>query len=273
MAKKIFTGGQHRIKAVLRAGKPAHRFGWKPDLPDHRDREFLYSKRIAPRPPTLPLPPIVSLRGMCSPVEDQGDMSACTGNALVGHLEFLEEKAKCPFVDLSRLFIYYNERSIEHTVTVDCGAAIRDGIKTLVKQGVCEEKQWPYTMSKLKAKPSPSCYKAALGHRITSYHRIITLNDMLECLAEGYPFVFGFTAYESFESDEVAKTGVLGMPVDGEPVVGGHAVMAVGYTLATRTFYVRNSWGTEWGQAGYFTMPFEYLDNTHLADDMWTIRR
>lgn len=243
-------------------------YGWVPDLPDHRD--LLYSQ-VRPVPPTLPA--MVDLRQLCSPVEDQGQLGSCTGNALAGALEFLEHKGREPYTDLSRLFIYYNERALEHTVGSDSGAQIRDGIKTLAKQGVCGEKKWPYVISRFAVRPSASCYKAALQHRIMSYHRIATLAEMRTCLAEGYPFVFGFTVYESFESQQIARTGVVEMPTASERVVGGHAVLGVGYDDELRRFIVRNSWGKKWGQHGYFTIPYNYLADRNLADDFWTIRK
>jgi C1A family cysteine protease len=95
---------------------------------------------------------------------------------------------------------------------------------------------------------------------------------MRTCLADGFPFVFGFTVYENFESRQVARTGVLNMPQQAERVVGGHAVMAVGYIDAAKRFIVRNSWGTAWGKKGYFSMPFDYLVDSDLAADFWTIR-
>jgi C1A family cysteine protease len=176
-------------------------------------------------------------------------------------------------VTLSRLFVYYNERVIENTITSDSGAQLRDGIKTLAKQGVCLEKMWPYVISHFENKPTKACYTNAAQHIILSYQRIQTLNDMKTCLAAGYPFVFGFTVYESFESAEVAKTGVVPMPAPHEKVVGGHAVVAVGYDDAAQRVIVRNSWGPTWGQAGYFTMPYDYITSPKLAADMWTIRR
>lgn len=243
-------------------------YGWVPDLPDQRD--ILYTAvRVVP----AVLPPAVDLRAVCSPVEDQGNLGSCTGNALAGALEFLEKKDKVRFVDLSRIFIYYNERVIEHTVKSDSGAMIRDGIKTLKKQGVCSEKKWPYVISKFAVKPSPACYKEAVEHQIISYQRILTLDQMRDCLAEGFPFVFGFTVYESFESQQVAKTGIVQMPHSDERVVGGHAVLAVGYNDAEKRFIVRNSWGTDWGMRGYFTMPYAYLSDRNLSDDFWVIRR
>lgn len=243
-------------------------YGWVPDLPDHRD--LLYSAiRMAP----VVLPPTVNLRHLCSPVENQGALGSCTGNALAGALEFLEKKDKVHFMNLSRLFIYYNERVIEHSAKSDSGAMIRDGIKTLKKQGVCSEKKWPYLISRFAVKPSPACFKEALDHQITSYHRLLTVNDMRACLAEGFPFVFGFTVYEKFESQDVARSGIVPMPTSGERVIGGHAVLAVGYDDPKQRLLARNSWGADWGMGGYFTLPCDYVADRDLSDDFWTIRR
>jgi len=242
-------------------------YGWKPDLPDHRD--FVYSKLFA-MPVTLPK--TVDLRPKCSPMENQRRLGSCTAQALVGALEFLENLKNMPFMDLSRLFVYYNERVIEGTVLWDSGAMLRDGVKTLQQQGVCNEKSWPYIIIRYKCKPWKKCYADALNHQITAYERINTLDEMRACLADGYPFVFGFSVYSSFESLEVSRTGVVNMPQPGERLLGGHAVMAVGYNDDDQRFIVRNSWGTDWGQKGYFTMPYAYLEDRNLSDDFWTIR-
>jgi C1A family cysteine protease len=243
-------------------------YGWVPDVPDQRDYLLSAVLKVPAR-----LPRKVDLRPLCSKVEDQGQLGSCTANALAGAIEFLECKDKVPFQDFSRLFIYYNERALEHTINSDSGAMIRDGIKTLAKQGVCSEKTWPYVVSKFKAKPRPVCYKEALEHQITSYHRILSLDQMRACLAEGFPFIFGFTVYESFDTQAVARTGIVNMPKRNEQVLGGHAVLAVGYDHSKQRFIVRNSWGTDWGMKGYFTMPYKYLSDRNLSDDFWTIRR
>lgn len=242
-------------------------YGWLPDLPDHRDILYGTVRRIP-----AAVPESVDLRPGCSAVEDQGALGSCTANALAGALEFLEMKNSVPFVDLSRLFIYYNERVIEGTVKFDSGAMLRDGIKTLVRQGVCSEKRWPYDTAKFARKPSATCYREGQDHQITAYQRILSLDEMLACLAEGYPFVFGFAVYEGFESPRVARTGIVEMPERGERVIGGHAVLAVGYVQSERRFIVRNSWGIRWGMRGYFSIPFEYLSDRALADDFWTVR-
>jgi len=240
-------------------------YGWIPDTPDQRD--YLYSA-IAPK---VKLPSKVDLRGECSEVENQGRLGSCTANALAGNLQFLEIANVKPYQDVSRLFIYYNERAIEGKVDFDSGAMLRDGIKALAKYGVCSEVSWPYDIAQFTRKPTVVCYKQALKARITSYHRLQTLDEMLNCLAEGFPFVFGFAVYESFETLKVAKTGIAPMPKKTERMLGGHAVMAAGYDQQQKRLIVRNSWGSEWGKAGYFTLPFAYIES--LADDFWTIRQ
>src|SRR5439155_8052108 len=118
---------------------------------------------------------------------------------------------------------------------------------------------WPYRIADFKKKPTRPCYAAAKKHRLTSYHRIDGLDEMRTCLADGFPFVFGFTVYESFESNAVAQSGTLNMPQPNEAMKGGHAVMAAGYNDTQKRFMIRNSWGTDWGKKGYFTIPYDYL--------------
>jgi len=245
------------------------RYGWIPDIPDQRD--FLYA---APPAFLRALPRKVDLRTKCPPVYDQGQLGSCTANAIAGAIEFDQMKEQLPQVFLpSRLFIYYNERVIEGTVNTDSGAMLRDGIKTVAKQGACPEPMWPYLINKFKTKPSAASYTEAAKHTAVSYQRLIqSLTQMQGCLASGYPFVFGFTVYESFETDAVARTGHAPMPESGEHVLGGHAVCAVGYDMARRWFLCRNSWGTKWGMRGYFTIPFAYLTDSDLSADFWTIR-
>jgi C1A family cysteine protease len=251
------------------APRPAKWYGWIPDLPDHRDRMY-----AAPVTALGPLPPSVDLTGGCPPVYDQGQLGSCTANAIAGALEFDQMKQALDDVFVpSRLFIYYNERVIEGTVDADSGAMIRDGIKSVAKQGAPHEPLWPYTISKFRTKPSRAAYTDAARHPAVLYQRMSqTLQQIKGCLASGYPFVFGFSVYESFESAEVARSGHLELPKPKEALIGGHAVVGVGYDEPKERFIVRNSWGRTWGLDGYFTMPYEYVLNGNLADDFWTIR-
>jgi C1A family cysteine protease len=244
------------------------RYGWKPDLPDHRD--YLY------RPHAVQLQS-VDLRQTCKmpAIMDQGELGSCTANAISFALQFdmLNKHASVKAIIPSRLFIYYNERVIEGSVKDDAGAEIRDGIKTVAQQGACSETSWKYNIAKFASKPRSTCYKSAVKYEALTYERLNNANkaDLVACLASGVPFVFGFTVYESFESDAVANTGVVPMPSSKEQVLGGHAVCCVGYDANTDRFIVANSWGTSWAQKGYFTIPAAYLTNTNLADDFWRI--
>ncbi len=245
------------------------RYGWIPDIPDNRDHMY-----AAPLAVLAVLPPKVDLRPKCPPVLNQGSLGSCTANAIGNAHRFdqMKEKASSQFLP-SRLFIYYNERAMEGTIGSDSGAMIRDGIKSVAKKGACPEKLWPYDISKFTKKPPSACYKEALKHQAVSYQRLVQgLSQMKGCLASGYPFVFGFSVYDSFESPSVAKTGTVPLPSPGESLLGGHAVLAVGYNDEKQRFLVMNSWGTGWGNKGYFTIPYAYLTDTDLAADFWTIR-
>jgi C1A family cysteine protease len=244
------------------------RYGWLPDLPDHRDH--LYA---APVEMLAMLPARTDLSPNCPTVYDQGQLGSCTSNAIAAAIEFDRLKQKLPDFTPSRLFIYYNERVIEHTVDSDSGAQIRDGIKSVNRQGDCPEPEWPYVIAKFKTKPPTKCYAAASKYKVVSYRRLMQMLSQLKgCLASGYPFVFGFTVYEGFEDAQVAQTGHASLPRPGERAIGGHAVMAVGYDDAQQWFIVRNSWGDQWGMKGYFTLPYAYLTDENLASDFWTIR-
>jgi C1A family cysteine protease len=244
------------------------RYGWIPDVPDQRDH--LYA---APPRYLAALPAKTDLRRRCPPVYDQGNLGSCTANAIAAAVEFDRIKQGLPDFVPSRLFIYYNERKIEGTVAIDSGAMIRDGIKSVASDGACPEPEWPYVIASFAKRPPAKCYRDARLDRAVSYQKILKdLNQMKGCLASGFPFIFGFTVYESFETPAVAKTGHVPMPGWMERAVGGHAVLAVGYDEVRKWFLVRNSWGTRWGMKGYFTMPYAYLLQPGLSEDLWTIR-
>lgn len=245
------------------------KYGWLPDLPDHRD--FTYN---APSHVIKKLPAKVDLRNQCPPVYMQGQLNSCTANAIGAAIEFemMKQKDSNVFTP-SRLFIYYNERGLENTIAMDCGAHIRDGMKCVNQIGYCPEEMWPYYIQNVSVRPPYGSYIDAMNNKVMSYHKVQrTLQHLKACLAQGYPFIFGFTIYESFESNETAKTGIVNMPKPNEKCNGGHAVLAVGYDDKLKRFIVRNSWSDRWGMQGYFTMPYDYLLNENLSKDFWTIR-
>ena len=215
----------------------------------------------------------LSVEGDQSYVVEGIGVHNCTANAIAAAVEFDRMKQQLSDFTPSRLFIYYNERVIEGTVQSDSGAQIRDGIKSVATQGVCPESDWAYDIAKFTQRPPDAAYQDATLDRAVSYQRLVQdLNQMKGCLASGYPFVFGFTVYESFESPQVAQTGHAALPGPTEAQIGGHAVMAVGYDDAQSWFMVRNSWGSAWGISGYFTLPYAYLSQHSLSSDFWTVR-
>jgi len=244
-------------------------YGWVPDLPDQRDKIYSAPARIVKA-----LPPKVDLRAQCPIVYDQGQLGSCTANAIGAALQFNQMKQGEKSFIPSRLFIYYNERVMENSVSEDAGAMIRDGIKSVAQLGApAEVPDWPYDIKRFRDKPSATAYTQEKKYQAVLYQRVTqTLDQLKGCLASGFPFVFGISVYESFESAAVAKTGTVPMPKPTEKNLGGHAILAVGYDDKSKRFIIRNSWGTDWGVNGYFTLPYAYLLNSDLSDDFWTIK-
>ncbi len=241
------------------------------DLPDDRDHHFIvHQERIDS------LPVKVDLRPKCPEVFDQGEqIGSCTANAVCNAFRFnLMKQGKSNSFLPSRLFIHYNARLMIGTQRQNHGAHIRDAIKSIAKQGVCHERSWPYIENKYASKPPKKTYLEALEHQAISYQRLQhNLLHMKACLAEGYPFVFGITVYEQFDSAKIEKSGTLQMPRENEGLIGGHSVLAVGYDDRRQRFTIMNSYGENWGQKGYFTVPYEYMSKSNLAADFWMLRQ
>ena len=253
------------------------KYRWLPDPPDSRDH--LYQLNTA-----LTLAPVVDLRQYCSPIEDQGNIGSCTGNAIAGQIELIDRKGGKQ-LDVSRLFIYYEERVLEGSVRYDAGAYIRDGIKVCYTKGAPLETLWPYNTSKFATKPPTTAYTDALKRKVTGYQRCTNFAAVKNAVAAGNPVTIGFTVYDSFEGAWAdiphgqAGSGMMPFPNTAtEQLLGGHAVCIVGYddTMAVpgRTpgrFIVRNSWGTSWADNGYFYMPYDVIKTTSMSSDFWLI--
>ena len=259
--------GLHRRPIVFTPGKlpiSIPKYHYVKDKPDSRD--YLYQ-------PTLTITPtVVDLRQYCSPIEDQGNLGSCTGNAIAGSIELLNKRNN-KYKDISRLFIYYYERLIEGTINYDSGAYIRDGIKATYTYGAPLESLWPYDITKFRTLPSKPAITDASNRKVKLYERVLDHNGCISALNNGYPVIVGFNVYSSFETNQVARTGIMPYPDPAkEQLLGGHCVLLVGYDKQTSRYIARNSWGPYWGDKGYFYMPFQVIQNTQMSFDFWIIK-
>jgi len=243
--------------------KKFRKYGWRPDLPDHRDKKFL---SVYPKDTNNELPETLDLRDKMPAVYDQGRLGSCTANAAAAIFQYDQVKQGLNFFVPSRLFIYYCERDLEGTVDFDSGATMRDSMVVLNQFGVPNENDWPYDISQFAVKPPEGIYLESLINHAVSYYSIdTTIDDFKHALNSGFPVIFGFSVPSSFENFETAQTGIMKMPEANEVIVGGHAVVACGYDDHASHYgnsgylLVRNSWGTDWGQGGYFWMPYDFV--------------
>jgi C1A family cysteine protease len=257
------------------------RYGWNKDLPDPRDRRFAVAEEDFAH-----LPSNVDLRPKCPPVYNQGRIGSCTANAIAGAFEFDVDKQGVEDFVPSRLFIYWNERALEGSTATDSGAQIRDGVKVVATLGVPDEDELPYDdtpagpdgvfppQSRAAMKPPASVFADATHNEAVVYERVTQdLDHLKSVLAQGFPIIFGIVVFSSFEDQATIESGDVPLPGPFDQVMGGHAIVLVGYDDAKQRFIFRNSWGTVFGQAGYGTLPYEYVTNGELASDFWTIRR
>lgn len=225
-------------------------FSLRPSLPDNRDYPYT--------PYNLPLKNIVDLREWASPVDSQMNLGSCSANAAVNAYELLTIKNnREKYTDLSRLFVYYNTRSTEGTISEDVGAYLVNTVKSLATYGVCSETLWPYDATKFTSEPSSECYSDALTRKITNYRKLEGIDHYLDALNNDIPIVFGTTIHKSFDSVSY-NNPILPLPSKEDSVIGGHAMCMVGYDYPKKLLLAKNSYGISWGDQGYCWIPFEY---------------
>jgi len=269
--------------------------GWLPDYPDFRDYteeeksvKAMLKKVGVEKAAKVTVPTTIDLRAWCPPIENQGSLGSCTANAGVAMMEYFERRAFGKHIDASRLFLYKATRIMLHW-TGDTGAFLRSTMGALVLFGAPPEEYWPYIVADYEKEPPAFCYAFAQNYQAIQYYRLdppgttksALLTHIKTNLAGGIPSMFGFTVYASYT--QAGTTGKIPYPTKGEKIVGGHAVVAVGYddnlkikntfTGATETkgaLLIRNSWGTGWGSNGYGWLPYEYVLKG-LAIDWWAM--
>ncbi len=244
-----------------------HSFGWLPSFPDPRnvpaDTSGLLAKSEVDPRDTMQAP------------YDQGQLGSCTANAYAAAVEYDDKLDGGNLGTPSRLAIYYGERLREGSVDYDAGAFGHDAFKDGREFGVASESLWPYDITRFTEEPSQEYLAAREQHKVLKYwHPQPNINRFKKILSNNQTIAFGFTVFESFESNQVAETGLVPLPADNEEVLGGHEVLIVGYLSAYPDHaLVRNSWGTDWGIGGYFLMPWSYVLDPGYSDDWRTIHR
>jgi C1A family cysteine protease len=246
------------------------RYGWKPSPPDQRDFVADASE--------IKILPEVDPRSEMPPVFNQLDLGSCTAQAVAAAKEYHDRITGQDTTTgwTSRLFIYYGERMLEGTLGQgDTGAYGRDGFKWLRKIGSPPEEHWPYDITRFEEKPSQDAWQAAGAHRIDVYKAVPrSIRQMKAVLSNKQTIAFGFSVYESFESSDVAHTGVIPEPQADERMLGGHEVLMVGYLKSEPAHaLVRNSWDTDWGLGGYCLFPWSMILDTNISSDFRTIYR
>jgi len=248
-------------------------FGYIPDKPDERDYKFNI-------PSLSSYPALVDLRSLLQPIKNQGNLGACTAFATTAMVEYVRAKQLLIKWDASPLFTYYSTRKIENTINEDSGAYVRDALKSAANDGVAKESTWPYVIENFTINPPTSAWDEAQQHQALVYYRLNqTKEDIISCLADGYPFAFGVKLYQSFVDTQTGFLVYNTVPIPNvstEKLLGGHCMLAVGYLSGSQgdvTITTRNSWGSWVGLDGYHNIPLEYFLNTSLCMDLWTIRQ
>ena len=216
------------------------------------------------------IPVTIDLRNKFLEVYDQGKIGSCTANSLCSIFEY----DSINNFKGSRLFLYYNERLINEETNIDEGASISDGIYCLKKYGICSENEWPYNITNLFIKPNKLCYENAKNNFVIEAFYIE--NDIYTIkywLTKNEPISVGISIYSNFMNINTSKTGKVNMPVETDEFLGGHAVIICGFDDITKQFILRNSWGSHWGDNGYFYLPYDYITNDELCGDLWVITK
>ncbi len=240
-------------------------YDWVPDKPDPRDKMF------KPKIAHIDVPVNIDLGSVAPPIRDQQNEGSCTGHGITRIFDTTFFKQHGIFLNPSPQFCYWLERVFEGDPKVDGGAQIRDGIKCLAKTGVCSEALWPYLITNMFTKPNKAAFAEAAKNKILTYESITGLTQAHQANAEGFSVVFGFEVYESFESVQTAKTGIVTMPKKNEKFLGGHCVVKEGKIGATKMNITANSWGTGWGLKGRFLMPDAYMASS-MCSDFWAVK-
>lgn len=237
-----------------------YRFGWiKPK--EETTQLYSFNKSL------IDLPEFIDLSPDIGNIYDQGSLGSCTSNVSAQLYKF--ENKNNLNIEPSRLFLYYCQRLRLGTVKSDSGSTMQEAIKVLKEVGVCREEFWPYDITKFRRRPTKKCYNDARNNKIKERIQImVNVTEFKIALNLGHPIAFGFMVQEKI-LNLTKENSVLEYDSSGE-FVGGHAVLCVGYDDNKQAFKILNSWGKEFGDDGYFWLPYNLLKPLDVSD-AWII--
>lgn len=245
-----------------------NKFGWVKQEKDTRDLKSLRYKEWKDYllPPEYQMPIKI-------PVYDQGQLGSCTANsASVCFLHEVAQKHPESKFNPSRLFLYYNSRAMRGWEKEDSGAIIRDVFKSMNVDGICSEFWCKYRINRFDKKPSIFAYSNAKKHMAIVYASVEkNIERLKQTVFSGACVSFGFNVYMNFQEGNWDSSDGI-MPFPSGTNIGGHAVTIVGWSDLRKCFLIQNSWGTNWGQGGYFWMPYAFMVSNETSD-FWCIEQ
>ena len=183
-------------------------------------------------------------------------------------------------------FIKAFSDSLASNGNMKSGCLIRRCFEAIERYGICRYSIWPYTNMQVtqmfggvatETAFPPGAHEDAQKHRVLSGLYLLrapnNVDEIRGILAgtngrRPMPVCVGFSIFEGCDQghfDFPAVDEIDGRLASRAAYKGGHEVLLVGYEDDVREkgggrFLVRNSWGEEWGDGGYGTVPYAYVE-------------
>jgi C1A family cysteine protease len=155
----------------------------------------------------------------------------------------------------------------------DTGTYLHTALKSIKQYSLCDENLWKYDISKFSELPPITSFCDTYFLKNYIYNTVPQdISYITNSISHGHPILIGIYIYTSFESKEVDSTGIIPIPdTKTEILLGGHCLIIVGYDNNSKYFKVQNSWGTNWGASGYCFIPYDYILDSNLTLELFTV--
>lgn len=191
---------------------------------------------------------MIDWRQYCSSVRDQGECGSCTAFGLIGAWEASLRLFKNEDVDLSEAHLFFCSGG-----RCETGNTMEAPLDR-AKVGVCLEDCFPYQDFNKRCEDACQEWWTA-GKKIKSWAKTNGIAAMKIVLEQG-PLFGSMEVYTSF----IYYKGGIYHRLPGDELLGYHAISIVGLDEDKGAWLCRNSWGTGWGEQGYFWIVYDELD-------------